>query len=42
MLLSEIRNLKKNNYTQNVRERIIATNDTLRNIISQEIKKIRY
>ena len=39
MLLSETRNLKKNNYTQNVRERIIATNDTLRNIISQEIKK---
>lgn len=38
MLLSEILNLK-NNYTQNVRERIIATNDTLRNIISQEIKK---
>ena len=39
MLLSEILNLKKNNYIQNVRERIIATNDTLRNIISQEIKK---
>ena len=39
MLLSEIFNLKKNNYTQNVRERIIATNDTLRNIILQEIKK---
>lgn len=39
MLLSEILNLKKNNYTQNVRERIIATNDTLRNIILQEIKK---
>ena len=39
MLLSETLNLKKNNYTQNVRERIIATNDTLRNIISQEIKK---
>ena len=39
MLISEILNLKKNNYTQNVRERIIATNDTLRNIISQEIKK---
>ena len=39
MLLTEILNLKKNNYTQNVRERIIATNDTLRNIILQEIKK---
>ena len=39
MLLSEIRNLKKNNYTQNVREHIIATNDTLKDIISQEIRK---
>lgn len=39
MLLSETLNLKKNNYTQNVRERIIATNDTLNDIISQEIEK---
>ena len=39
MLLSETLNLKKNNYTQNVRERIIATNNTLKDIISQEIRK---
>ena len=39
MLLSETLNLKKNNYTQNVRKRIIATNDTLKDIISQEIEK---
>ena len=39
MLLSETLNLKKNNYTQNVRERIIATDDTLNDIISQEIRK---